>query len=167
MNKQRIYLSYAMQFVADEELQKKRAVNLMNKLQGMGYEVYNPYDRTCDVFEMCRIKDREEFNSLRSLDFNRYIQTMRAIKNNDIDGVRSSDIIIALLDPGVSGGQAGELTMAEYLGKQVLGITIAGNREKISSWVLSCCDRVFGNEDEVIQFLTDGTQPINMWGSVP
>jgi nucleoside 2-deoxyribosyltransferase len=163
MNNQ-IYLSYAMQFVADEQSQRTRALTLTARLIDLNYEVYNPYDRTGDVFEMCQIKDRDEFNNLRTVDFNRYIQTMRAIKNNDINGVKSSDIVIAFLDPGVSGGQAGELTMAEYLGKQVLGIMASAHREKISSWVLSCCDRVFASESEVIQFLKDGTKPIHMWG---
>ncbi len=165
--KQQIYLSYAMQFVQDEAAQRARALSLTSKLESMGYEIYNPYDRTGDVFEMCQIKDREEFNNMKNVDFNRYIQTMRAIKNNDINGVKSSDIVVALLDPGVSGGQAGELTMAEYFGKQILGIMSGAHRDKISSWVLSCCDRVFANEAEVIAFLNDGTKPIHMWGAVP
>jgi nucleoside 2-deoxyribosyltransferase len=167
MNQAKIYLSYAMQFVKDEQVQKNRATSLTEKLEALGYEIYNPYDRTSDVFEMCQIKDRDEFNSLQSSDFNRYIHVMRAIKNNDINGVKSCDIIIAFLDPGVSGGQAGELTIAEYVGKKVLGIMSQANRDKISSWVLSCCDRVFASESEVIQFLTDDTRPINIWGSQP
>jgi hypothetical protein len=165
--KTKIYLSYAMQFVADEEVQKQRALDITHKLTDVGYEIYNPYDRTGDVFEMCQIKDREEFNNLKNVDFNRYIHTMRAIKNNDINGVKACDIIVALLDPGVSGGQAGELTIAEYFGKKVLGIMHTVHRDKISSWVLSCCDRVFANSDEVVKYLSEDTRPINIWGTQP
>lgn len=156
-----------MQFVKDEKAQWNRTVLLSKKLVDLGYEVYNPYDRTEDVFEMCQIKDRDEWNNMKYTDFNRYIQVMRAVKNNDINGVKSCDIIVALLDPGVSGGQAGELTIAEYVGKKVLGIMATSDRDKISSWVLACCDRVFANEDELSKYLSEDTRPINLWGSQP
>jgi nucleoside 2-deoxyribosyltransferase len=151
--KTKIYLSYAMQFVKDEQLQRQRIDGLKHQLLNLGFEIYNPYTDEDNVFNLCGCKDRQTFIELQKKDFKAFMQCMKKIRDHDIQHLNSSDIIIAFIDPIVSGGLAGELTLAAYEDKTVYGIINPAEYKNISSWVMSCCDRIFDNTEQVIQQL--------------
>lgn len=151
--KTKIYLSYAMQFVADEELQKQRVSQFRDRLIELGFDVYNPYTDEDHIFTMCGCSSRKEFLDLQSNDHKAFIECMRKIRKYDIEQLESSDLVIAFIDPITSGGLSGELTIAAYTDIQVYGIVDPANYKNISGWVLSCCDSLFETTDELIELV--------------
>lgn len=153
-----IYLAGRMDY--ENDAGHKWRADLTPFLEGMGFEVLNPYE-----FEPEQLKGlkrgrlpegMKHWTELRdSPDPNhrqRFMKYMRRIIKYDLNLIRNVvDYIIVFWDEGckTGAGTHAELTIAWDLGKPIYCVEAA----RMPSWAKACCEELFKSFDELRAFM--------------
>lgn len=132
-----IYLSGSMSDVSFEEQSKWRQ-------QIQDAIIYN-YD--------CEIKP-EFFNPVQYFNFEeKRHESEREIMNFDLNALRKSDLIIVNFNNPSSIGTAMEMMLGYEMRIPILGLN--KDRNKIHPWLECCCDRIFGNIKDLVEYVVE------------
>lgn len=146
----KVYLSGPIERVsADSEL------TWFNKAQqdftNQEIDSYNPLKRGISYLRdkglgkgLSDLETNSEFLAIKKdPDKLQYFQElMRGLVKLDLYHIRTSDVMLVHVHPSISGGTAGEMTMAIHLGIPVIGFTTVDPCMN-NGWVIACCDRLY------------------------
>lgn len=80
-------------------------------------------------------------------------KTEREIREFDLLKVRESELIIVNFNDPNSIGTAQELAVAYEYRIPVIGLNV--ENEELHPWLIECCNRIFTNFDEMLQYVKD------------
>ncbi len=138
-----VYLAGAIEQAADGGIAWRR--NLARILQeDLGHRVLDP---THHELEILTPEELREFRNWKNSPdrWPRFLEVVRRIIHRDAHLILAeTDYIIAYWDAAVlgGGGTHGELTLAFLFGIPVY-LVLDLPRERVSSWILGCCEEVF------------------------
>ncbi len=140
---------------ADVEFSQSRASVVKKELQGMGYEVFNPWEAPWlgAVFQEFGLSNVSELHALKQTDLDTYLDIISEIRKSDLDELRFSDLVIGFLDKSARGGVSGELTLASELGIPVYCVLTREQVPEISGWTISCSEKLFMNINDCMDFV--------------
>lgn len=153
----RAYLSGPIERAHDNELNWFDTAELA--LKEKGFEVFNPMKDGCDILIQkyglgsdATGKPKDEIRTIANAEFlalrkdPKTLTKFRAIMNTlvdvDMQEIRKADIVMVHASPTISGGTAGEITLARHLNIPVVGFCPT-DPCTVSGWVLACCDSLF------------------------
>lgn len=125
-------------------------------LRGLGYRVYNPSSDEQSILEPFGLKSSEEFLKLKKgpATFSRFREIMKGIIKYDLAKLEESDAVLVYLDRTLSGGTAGEVTVARWLmNKPVYAIVKPEDLPLISGWVGACLTHIFKDIDTGLDYI--------------
>lgn len=128
--------------------------NLTPKLEKLGFKVFNPCIKECDVFSKYNILPSDLKNIKKSRNVDLYQKLFKDIVAHDLEMIKRSDFIVVYYDESVnlSSGTVSEMTFAHYLKKPVY-VVLDVSYDKIPSWTLGCVDRFFKSFKDLLAFL--------------
>lgn len=148
----RAYLSGGMEYAIGEGAGWRSA--MQGWLEGhLRHSVFNPNAESDHFF--ATHYPGVDVRKLKSEDIGRYTEILRLLVDIDTKEIAErSDYVICFWDEGAvkGAGTKGELTIASFFGKPVYLVTDHVHQE-IPGWVLGCTTRIFGDFDELKDFL--------------
>jgi hypothetical protein len=123
--------------------------------QRLGHEVYDPAE---DERKSLTEEEQRNLRAWKTSDLYRFQTAVRKIIDFDLEVIARADYIICYWDEAGArgGGTSAELTFARRRGIPVYMVTplpVAG----ISGWVLGCCSEIFGDFEDLKNFLLNGS----------
>ncbi|MFQ6608117.1 MAG: hypothetical protein ACE5EE_06215 [Fidelibacterota bacterium] len=147
----KVYLSGAIENAPDEG--KKWREEMSRWLLGsLNHEVFNPLDVDATLIDP---EEQQNFRSWKMTDYERFLKVVRRFIDRDLDVLCSDiDYLICYWDRAVrkGAGTHGEVTIAYHRDIPVylvLGMPLS----QVSSWILGCSTKVFGDFDELKKYL--------------
>lgn len=77
----------------------------------------------------------------------------REVRNFDLHKLRRSDLVIANFNNPWSIGTNQEIAIAKELRIPVIGLNVEG--KELHPWSIDCCERIFDDIDELIEYVQD------------
>lgn len=114
-------------------------------------EVYNPLTRGVRYLRdkglgkgLSDLETNTEFLAMKKDPerIGQFAELMKGLVELDLYHIRTSDVMMVHVDPSISGGTAGEMTIAKHLGIKVIGFTTVDPCLN-NGWVIACCDLLF------------------------
>jgi nucleoside 2-deoxyribosyltransferase len=118
------------------------------RLEAFGYTVFNPVIASGPLLKEYGFLDHDDYRKTKMLiqdsfvAFQQVKRVTEAFIKQDLEELKSSDLVLVYMDKHFSGGTAGELTVAKDLGIPVIACCHE-ELSNISSWMLACTDYVF------------------------
>ncbi len=152
MSKQ-IYLAGAMEFTPDNGAGWRSSVTSV--LKNMRYRVFNPCTDEGMILEKYGYETGKEFLADKLADYDKFEACMQDIAKVDLIQLAASNYVIAYITENLRGGTDGEVTCAKYIfNTPVIAVLEPGLEYKnCSGWVLACCDKVFYNFQEAVDYI--------------
>ncbi len=135
-----------MEFNKDTRFLKTRLLYLATPLRDLGHEVYNPLVEEPIIIQALFKTECSDMTELKTKYPDNFKSLIKKLRIMDCNLIQDCDIVLAFPTDVVSGGMAGEVTLAAYLGKHILFFYEDLNHEaNLSSWVKSCATEVYYN----------------------
>lgn len=148
----KVYLSGPIEFAKDGGVGWREVASKF--LRSKGFEVFNPIESSIQLLNSHSISSVQEYNDLKKAatsdlsSRNKYIQATRSFIDFDLKELKSSDLVLAILDKTVSGGTSGELTISRDLGIPVIALAQEEDFLSMSAWTFSCANEIFWIKEE-------------------
>jgi nucleoside 2-deoxyribosyltransferase len=145
-SKLKVYLSGPMEYAHDNGHEWRELAERQLAETGL-FTSFNPCTSSQSILTAANFRDITEYKELKRTiqtkyrDRERYISTTRQFIKLDLHELYTSDIVLALVNKVSSGGTAGEITLAHYLGIPVVGFC-PDDISQVSGWVLGCVDHL-------------------------
>jgi len=150
------YLAGAIEHAPDGGITWRRQIE--RELDRLGHTYY---DATLVEANLLSPQEKCSFSLWKRTNLNRFRHAMRKIIDHDLGQLLDrADYVIAYWDEWtrLGGGTQGEITLAYQKGIPVYLVTTMPV-EKVSGWVLGCCEAVFPDFPSLVAFLKSTYSP--------